>query len=112
MRPSMESPLLAGNVPRCSSAYTTVTRPNDGSTHERDISTFEVRVKESSPLAGKTLADARFPAGSLVVAIARDGETLFPMASTRVMLGDIVTVMSDASGEDDLRAFLEGRSGR
>jgi CBS domain-containing protein len=74
------------------------------------ISTFEVRVKESSPLAGKTLADARFPAGSLVVAITRDGETLFPMASTRVMLGDVVTVMSDANGEDDLRAFLEGSS--
>src|SRR5262249_40566331 len=49
---------------------------------------FEARIGPTSPLVGRTLAEAGLPKGTLVVAIQRDGETLFPRATTRLAVGD------------------------
>jgi NhaP-type Na+/H+ and K+/H+ antiporter len=70
------------------------------------ISYFEVRVHAGSALAGRTLAEAALPRGTLVVSITRDGEILFPLATTRLEVGDVVTVMADRASEPKLRAFL------
>jgi CIC family chloride channel protein len=67
---------------------------------------LEARLSASSPLAGKTLRDARFPADTLLVSIARKGETIFPSADTRLEAGDLVVIMADPASEDTLRAFL------
>jgi CIC family chloride channel protein len=72
------------------------------------ISHFEVRVSEGSALAGRTLAEAALPHGTLVLSITRDGETLFPLATTRMEAGDVVMVVADRTNERQLRAFLEG----
>ncbi|HUI28528.1 MAG TPA: chloride channel protein [Candidatus Kryptonia bacterium] len=69
---------------------------------------FEARVDGLSRLAGRTLSQAGLPRGSLVVSITRDGETLFPRASTRLEAGDIVLVMADRQSEPALRQYLEG----
>ena len=72
---------------------------------------FEVRVDASSPLAGRALRDAGFPRDTLVVSITRDGDTLFPRATTRLEPGDVALIMADQRSEPALRAFLGG-SGR
>jgi CIC family chloride channel protein len=69
---------------------------------------FEARVDAGSPLAGRVLSQAGFPRDTLVVSITRDGETLFPRASTRMEPGDVVLVMADRRNESALRQFLEG----
>jgi CIC family chloride channel protein len=67
---------------------------------------IESRVPAASPLAGCTLRDLRFPPNALVVAIAREGEALFPRAATRLAAGDVLTVLVDPGSEQTLRAFL------
>lgn len=69
----------------------------------------EARLSPSSPLVGRMLRDAGLPKDALVISIARDGETLFPRASTQFAAGDIVTVVTSREAEHALRAFLEGR---
>lgn len=69
---------------------------------------FEARLDTASPLAQRALRDVTLPANTLVVSIARDGETIFPRADTRLLAGDVVLVMADRASEPALRAFLEG----
>jgi CIC family chloride channel protein len=69
---------------------------------------FEARLGPTSPLAGHALRDAGLPPGTLVVSIARAGETLFPSAMTRLEQGDIVMLMASPESEASLRQFLEG----
>jgi NhaP-type Na+/H+ and K+/H+ antiporter len=42
-----------------------------------------------------------------VVAIVRDTETLFPSAATELLPDDVLMVMANAAGEEQLRALLE-----
>jgi CIC family chloride channel protein len=67
---------------------------------------FEAKLNPSSPLVGKTLRDAHFPADTLVVTITRRGETIFPHADTVLESGDVVVVMADPVSEINLQAFL------
>jgi chloride channel protein, CIC family len=67
----------------------------------------EARVPQLSRLAGKTLRDAGFPAGTLLLSITRDGETLFPHADTQLEPGDLIVVMADPNAETAVRQFLE-----
>jgi CIC family chloride channel protein len=69
---------------------------------------FEVRVPATSPLIGRTLAEAGLPSGALVVSVMRDGETIFARASTRLAAGDVATIVADPASEPALRAYLEG----
>ena len=50
----------------------------------------EVRVPRSARLAGKSLREARLPQESIVVAIRRQGRTLFPHGDTTLEPGDTV----------------------
>lgn len=69
---------------------------------------FEVRIGPTSPLAGRTLREAALPPKTLVVSIGHEGEVVFPRATTRLAVGDIVQIMAEPEGESTLRAFLEG----
>jgi CBS domain-containing protein len=73
-----------------------------------DTSLFEARIAASSPLVGRTLSEARLTRDALVVSITRDGETLFPRASTRIEAGDVLMVTTQRANEAPVRAFLEG----
>ncbi len=69
---------------------------------------FEVRIGPASPLAGRTLREAALPPNTLVVSVGHEGEIVFPRATTRLALGDVVQIMAEPEGEPALRAFLEG----
>jgi CIC family chloride channel protein len=70
----------------------------------------EARLAAASPLAGRTLREAGLPPDALVVAIARDGEALFPRAATRLDAGDVVTVLAGPGTEPAVRDLLGGRA--
>lgn len=66
---------------------------NQEETRLRDLTgqeIIEVKVKRNSSLAGKTLQEARLPKESIIVAIRRDGITIFPHGDTRLEPGDKV----------------------
>jgi NhaP-type Na+/H+ and K+/H+ antiporter len=42
-----------------------------------------------------------------VVAVLRDGETLFPTAVTTLQAGDMLTILTDRAREPALRAYFE-----
>jgi CIC family chloride channel protein len=69
---------------------------------------FEVNVSESSPLVGRPLAESRLPASTLVVSVLRDGEVLFPRASTEITSGDRLTVLASADSEEQVRRSFGG----
>lgn len=75
-----------------------------------NTSIFEVQVTAESPLAGRTLAAAGLPAGTLVVSVSRAGETIFPRADTCLEVGDVLSVVADPRSERELRAYLEPSS--
>jgi CIC family chloride channel protein len=74
----------------------------------RDTSLFEARIAASSPLVGRTLAEAGLARDAIVVSVTRDGETLFPRASTRIEAGDVLMITTHRGNEARVRAFLEG----
>lgn len=71
------------------------------------VGLFQVRLDARSPLIGRPLNEIRWPSGTLVAAIEREGETLFPRADARLAAGDSVSIMTDPASEGALRAFLE-----
>jgi chloride channel protein, CIC family len=72
----------------------------------QDARPVEVRVSASSPIAGRTLLEAHLPKDTLLVSVMRDGEMIFPRASTRIETGDLVVIMADPSSERSLRTYL------
>ena len=73
-----------------------------------DTVLFEVRLGPASPLAGRTLREAGLPPNTLVVSVVHEGEILFPRATTRLAVGDVVQIMDEPAGEAALRRFLAG----
>ena len=71
-----------------------------------NIAVFEAKLNPSSPVVGKLLREALFPADTLVVSIVRQSNTIFPHADTRLESGDIIVVMADPASESILHKFL------
>ena len=71
-----------------------------------ETSLFEVRLGADSPLAHRRLRDAGLPRQTLVVAVVRGAETLFPSADTELLPGDVVQVLASEAVEQRLKAFL------
>ena len=69
------------------------------STLPHDTSLFEARLAPSSPLVGCTLAEARLTRDAIVVSIIRNGETIFPRASTRIEAGDVLMITTHRGNE-------------
>jgi CIC family chloride channel protein len=70
-------------------------------------SLFDVQLRADSPVIGRTLRDASLPGSALVVAIHRDGESIFPTASTRLESGDVLTVVAEPAREAGLKQFFD-----
>jgi chloride channel protein, CIC family len=75
-----------------------------------ETSLFDVQLRVGSPVTGRTLREAALPGSLLVVAIRRDGETIFPSASTRLEAGDVLTVVADPAAETGLKKFFDPAS--
>lgn len=71
---------------------------------------LEAHLEPRSPLVGKALREIAFPADTLVVSIARDGETIFPKGDTTLQAGDRLLLLTDRRGEERVRAFFEPRT--
>jgi CIC family chloride channel protein len=69
-------------------------------------SLFEVRLGVDSPLAHRRLRDAGLPKQTLVLAVVRETETLFPSADTQLLPGDVLQVLASEASEQHLKAFL------
>lgn len=72
---------------------------------------LEVTVLPNSTLVGRSLREAGLPPGVLVVAIARDGELLFPRADAVIGPGDRLTVLVDSDDPEAWNRWWE-RVGR
>ncbi|HWK81410.1 MAG TPA: chloride channel protein, partial [Thermomicrobiales bacterium] len=73
---------------------------------------LEYQVGPASPAAGKALRALTFPGETLVVAIDRNADHIFPQADTELRAGDTVVVMSSPDHDASLRAMMEGTDAR
>jgi CIC family chloride channel protein len=69
---------------------------------------LEATVSAASPVAGRSLAEARLPAATLVVSLVRDGAVTYPRGDTVVAAGDRLTVLTAAGAEDEVKRYLVG----
>ncbi len=72
---------------------------------------FEVKVEESSALAGRRLREIGLPNETMIVSITHEGHTIFPNADTILKVGDKALIMASKTSEEDLRTFLTSKSG-
>ena len=72
-----------------------------------ETSLFDAQVRADSPVAGRTLRDAAWPGNLLVVAIRREGETIFPNGDTRLEPGDVLTIVAERAREAGLKEFFD-----
>ena len=70
-------------------------------------SLFEVRLQPGSPLVGRTLREARLPEHTLVVAVQRQTETIFPTASTCLEPDDVLTILADPNQQRVVAQFFD-----
>ena len=68
----------------------------------------EVTLAESSPAAGKQVADLRLPRNCTIVAVLRERAVIVPRGDTTLEVGDEVIVLATSDAEDDVRAALIG----
>jgi len=73
---------------------------------------LEYQVGTGSPAAGKELRTLTFPGETLVVAIDRNAEHIFPQADTTLHAGDTVVVMGSPEHDAALRTLMEGTAER
>jgi H+/Cl- antiporter ClcA len=71
---------------------------------------FEGKVGVGSEAAGRTIATASWPMGTVVVAIQRGEQLIFPEPGTELREGDELSLLVPASGEGWLRERLGGES--
>lgn len=67
---------------------------------------IEQRLPEDSPVTGRTIAEVRWPAGTVILAIQRSDELIFPEGETRLQVGDQVSALVNPEGADALQGFL------
>lgn len=70
----------------------------------------EVTLAESSPAAGRSVAELGVPRDATVVAVVRSGHVVVPRGDTVVEPGDEVLALVTADSEDALKAILVGPS--
>jgi uncharacterized protein with PhoU and TrkA domain len=71
-----------------------------------------VTVSPDSPVAGKTLREAKIPeeTGMWVLVIRRGTQWIRPLPSTQLKSGDVVIASGYSEGEEDFHMLLAGRS--
>ncbi|KPK34159.1 MAG: chloride channel protein [Nitrospira bacterium SG8_35_1] len=67
---------------------------------------IEIRVEPDSPAAGKQLAEIHLPRNTNVVSILRHGAVLVPDGNTRILDGDVITVLCFSSKKESVRKFF------
>ncbi|MEO8611613.1 MAG: chloride channel protein [Chloroflexota bacterium] len=60
---------------------------------------MEMRVKLKAPADGKLISELSWPQGSIVASIRRGGSPIIPHGSTRLLAGDLLTVVTTPADE-------------
>jgi CIC family chloride channel protein len=66
----------------------------------------EEEVRPGSGVAGRSVGDAGWPNGTVVIAVQRGEQLIFPEPSTEIHQGDVLTALVPRSAEDRLREVL------
>jgi trk system potassium uptake protein TrkA len=78
-------------------------------TFENDAARLsEIRLAESSPANGVSIANLGLPRESTIVAVVREGKVIFPRGDVTLGAGDEVLVLAVAECEDAVRKVLVG----
>ncbi|MBX3070695.1 MAG: chloride channel protein [Thermomicrobiales bacterium] len=72
-----------------------------------DTTLIELQIGPYAAVAGHTLSDASLPGRALVVGMTRDGQAIFPQASTQLKAGDMLMVMGDPAVERELHELCD-----
>lgn len=72
----------------------------------------EERVAGDSNVRGKTIADAGWPPGTVVISVQRGDQILLVNGSTRLERGDVVTALTHPVSDETLRTLLRGATAR
>jgi H+/Cl- antiporter ClcA len=72
----------------------------------------EEQVGKGAPVAGCSVAEAGWPRGTVVVAIQRGQQLIFPEPSTEIRDGDVLSALAPKSAEARLREVMGGSSSR
>jgi len=73
--------------------------------------TLDSVIHDQSPLAGKALAEAALPRGTMVVSVTRGDEIIAPNGDTVLRSGDAVSFLVPESGRGTLHRLLQGPEG-
>ncbi len=76
----------------------------------RGATLLEEEVREGSESDGRAVSDGAWPAGTLIIAIQRGEQLVFPESGTTLHAGDVVSILAPAGKEDALR-LMTGRDG-
>ena len=79
---------------------------------EAEETVLRVQVSEKSPLANKTIREARIPekTGMWVLVIRRGNKWIRPKPRTRICAGDVLIASGYAEGEEDLKQLATGQA--
>lgn len=69
---------------------------------------LEIALTDSSPAAGKQVAELGLPATALLVLLRREGESYIPRGATILVPGDSLLVATRREDQDELRVRLAG----
>ena len=101
LTPSLHRSSLLALMARNSALFTLLTSTEDG----RDLREF---VLSNTSLDGQRLMNAKFPANVLVLTIRRRDELLVPHGTTKLAIGDHLTVLGDLDALTRVEDWLEG----
>ncbi|MHC1566677.1 MAG: potassium channel family protein [Candidatus Syntropharchaeia archaeon] len=69
---------------------------------------FEIRVSEGSKVAEKTLSEISLKKG-LIIAIERENKIIIPKGNTRILPGDLVTVLTQSQDVEKVISLFTGK---
>jgi Trk K+ transport system NAD-binding subunit len=72
-------------------------------------SLVELRVERGAEADGRTVSDRAWPTGTVVVAIQRGEQLIFPEPETRLAAGDVVSILAPTRQVDRLEFASSGR---
>ncbi len=69
---------------------------------------LEFKIKESSPIVGKTLIDLSIKKNVIIACINRNGKIIIPKGQDTIEIGDTVIIVTTNVGLKDINDILEG----
>ncbi len=69
---------------------------------------IEEEVRAGGEAEGRTVSDDAWPKGTIVIAVQRGGQLIFPQPNTQLQAGDVVSLLAPAGKEDQLRLDTRG----